>query len=78
MKSTSGRHKESKIWDYFSYDSISDKSRCVVVVRMATDSLAALDVDAGTQFQTCGKLLSVKNPTDLKTHLKTFPKAESG
>jgi len=62
-KPTSGRHKESKIWNYFEYDAVTDKSKCLV----SKDS---------AMMETCFKLLSGKNSTILKTDLKTFHKSQ--
>ena len=54
-----GRKRHSPIWDYFEYDAVSDKSKCLVVE---------------TDNTTCGALIKGKNPTNLKVHLKSSHK----
>jgi hypothetical protein len=61
-----GRHKESPIWNFYHYDASTDKSRCTVIVA----------ADGSSSKRECGRLLSGKNPTNLKVHLKTFHKPE--
>ena len=51
-----GRKRQSPIWDYFEYDSVSDKSKCLVVDDDDTP---------------CPVSLKGKNPTNLKVHLKS-------
>ena len=55
FKIISGRKKESCIWEYFKYNDIVDKSTCQV------DNNSVI----------CGRLISEKNSTNLKTHLKS-------
>jgi hypothetical protein len=55
FKPTSGRKRDSPIWQYFVYDAPTDKSRC-----------SALDSN-GVQ---CTRTMSGKNPTNLATHLR--------
>jgi hypothetical protein len=59
FKPTSGRKRDSPIWQYFVYDAPTDKSRC-----------SALDSN-GVQ---CTRTMSGKNPTNLATHLRTAHK----
>ncbi|KAL3973628.1 Rho guanine nucleotide exchange factor 3/8 [Sarotherodon galilaeus] len=49
------------IWDYFEYDCVLDKSKCLVVER---DKI-------------CGTFLKGKNPTNLKVHLKSSEHAQA-
>ena len=58
FKVTSGRKKESVVWDYFAYDAVLDKSTCNVIV----------DEDSGRK---CGWNIAGKNSTNVKVHLKT-------
>ena len=51
-----GRKRHSPIWDYFEYDSMIDKSKCIV---MSTDG------------NICGMQLKGKNPTNLKVHFRS-------
>lgn len=51
----SGRKKESSVWDYFSYDSTANKSRCTV------------PNDIG---EPCGFLMAGKKTSNLKLHIK--------
>ena len=54
-----GRKRHSPIWDYFEYDSVSDKSKCLVVENNNT---------------ACGAVIKGKNPTNLKVHLRSAHK----
>jgi len=54
-----GRKRHSPIWDFFEYDCVNNKSKCLVV-------------EAGDTM--CGILLKGKNPTNLKVHLKSSHK----
>uniref|UniRef100_A0A3P9J2Q6 DUF659 domain-containing protein n=1 Tax=Oryzias latipes TaxID=8090 RepID=A0A3P9J2Q6_ORYLA len=54
-----GRKRESPIWDFLEYNSVENKSKCLVV-------------EAGDKI--CGTLLKGKNPTNLKVHLKSAHK----
>ncbi|CAI5697249.1 uncharacterized protein LOC109195782 [Oreochromis niloticus] len=58
MSTKVGRKRQSPIWDYFEYDSVLDKSKCLVMER---DKI-------------CGTFLKGKNPTNLKVHLKSLHK----
>ena len=60
-KMLAGRKKDSSVWEFFVYDSSTNKSKC-----KAMDS----------QNKECGIQLSGKNPTNLSSHLKRFPKSE--
>lgn len=62
MRINSGRKKESSVWRYFTYDDVTDKSKCKVE-----------SVKSGKQ---CTVQLSGKNATNLKTHLMRFHKEE--
>lgn len=53
-----GRKQQSPIWDYFEYDCVSDKSKC-------------LAVEGG---KICGQFIKGKNPTNLKVHLRSTHK----
>lgn len=55
-KVAAGRKRHSPIWDYFEYDPLIDKSKCIV---MRTDG------------NICGMQLKGKNPTNLKVHLRS-------
>jgi hypothetical protein len=46
------------VWDHFSYDAVSDKCTCNVIAVEGTDTK-------------CGRKISGKNSTNMKTHLKT-------
>lgn len=48
-----GRKRESTVWNYFDYDKIADISKCRVIV----------------SEKECGKLMSGKNPSNLKKHI---------
>ncbi|KAL3972490.1 A-kinase anchor protein 18 [Sarotherodon galilaeus] len=54
MSAKVGRKRQSPIWDYFEYDCVLDKSKCLVVER---DKI-------------CGTFLKGKNPTNLKLTLR--------
>lgn len=45
----SGRHRESGVWQFYSFDNGTRKSKCTA----------------------CGRLIAGKNPTNLKSHLKS-------
>lgn len=51
-----GRKWQSPIWDFFEYDSETDRSKCIVL-------------EAGHKI--CGTVLRGKNPTNLKVHLRS-------
>ena len=59
MSKLAGRKQESAIWDFFEHDSKTNKSRCIAEVK----------------GKVCGKELSGKNCTNLKTHLSSFHNA---
>ena len=70
----SGRKKESCIWDYFKYDMVSDLTTCMVDVSprmLETADTAQTGNDLPSSK--CGRKLSGKNPTNLKTHLRALP-----
>jgi hypothetical protein len=58
-KPTSGRKRESPIWEHFTYDAAADKCTCII---------------SNSDGKTCGRLLTGKNSTNLVTHLRTFHK----
>ncbi|KAL2085084.1 hypothetical protein ACEWY4_018404 [Coilia grayii] len=51
-----GRKRQSPIWDFFEYNSETDRSKCIVL-------------EAGHNI--CGTVLKGKNPTNLKVHLRS-------
>lgn len=55
-----GRKRDSPVWEYFTYDEQSGKSKCVVC-----------DEKAGNE---CGVLFAGKNSSNLITHLSRFHK----
>ncbi|XP_074539426.1 uncharacterized protein LOC141800652 isoform X1 [Halichoeres trimaculatus] len=58
MAVKAGRKRNSPIWDYFEYDSVCNRSKCLAV--------------KGSKV--CGALLKGKNPTNLKVHLRSSHK----
>ena len=61
-KLLAGRKKDSPVWQFFVYDEVADKSKC-----MAIDPI---------QKKVCGVELSKKNPTNMAGHLKRFHASE--
>jgi hypothetical protein len=57
-----GRKKESRVWDYFSYQPEAGKSKCVVVVPKGDKE--------------CGVILAGKNSTHMLAHLSRMHKQE--
>jgi hypothetical protein len=53
-KITSGRKKDSSVWQYFTYDAVPNKSKCLVE-------------SDGTK---CNRRIAGKNSTNLMNHLK--------
>ena len=58
MAVSTGRKRESLVWDFFDYDSPKAESVCKII----------LQVDG--RDQKCGKIVKGKNPTNLKRHLQ--------
>lgn len=61
-----GRPKSSVIWDYFEYSIEKKSCECIV------------DVESNGKRKRCGILLSGKNTTNLKNHLKAHHAKEFG
>ena len=61
FKPKSGRKVDNAVWAYFMYDVSSDKSRCIANISKDSDD---------TQTHECGQLLSGKNATNLRNHLR--------
>ena len=57
--SKAGRRRQSPIWDFFDYDSEGDASKCLV---------------ENKEGKVCGTKLKGKNPTNLKSHLRSTHK----
>ncbi len=51
MKPTSGRKKESAVWEFFNYDAVKDKSCCLAKCK---------------DNKICGKEIAGKNSTNVK------------
>lgn len=60
-KLLAGRKKDSSVWEFFVYDTSTNKSKC-----KAMDS----------KKNECGIELCGKNPTNLSSHLRRFHKSE--
>jgi len=61
FKPKSGRKVDNAVWAYFMYDAFSDKSGCIANISKDSDD---------TQTRACGQLLSGKNATNLRNHLR--------
>jgi len=61
FKPGSGRKLESGVWQYFIYETATDKSRCCV------NTVAG---DDGEKHE-CGSMLGGKNATNVKSHLRS-------
>ena len=59
-----GRPKKSPVWDYFYYDTSTDKSVCQVV---RSSEASSADAD---ETCVCGHAVAGKFPTNMKNHLK--------
>ena len=55
FKITSGRKRESTVWQHFSHDAVPDKSMCLV---------------STADGKQCGRMIAGKNTTNLMNHLK--------
>jgi hypothetical protein len=53
-----GRKRDSAVWNYFSFDSESNKSKCLVAEKELENS------------PICGRLIGSRKPTNLKMHLE--------
>ena len=60
-----GRPRKSLVWDYFIYDSTSNKSICQV------SSEASSDTEATSSASICGHRINGKFTTNLRSHLKS-------
>ena len=67
---TSGRPRESSVWDYFEFDEVENKSTCIVVVGDGQNQ------PANEPAKTCGIKIAGKYPTNLRKHLEKFHKKE--
>ena len=54
-----GRRRQCPIWDFFEYDSETNKCKCLAEIKTG---------------EICGALLKGKNPTNLKAHLRSTHK----
>ncbi|ESO02816.1 hypothetical protein HELRODRAFT_174239 [Helobdella robusta] len=66
MQKASGRRQESYVWEYFQYDSVTDRSTCLCEISSTSSSQST------SASRVCGKTLKEKNATNLKTHLEYF------
>ena len=60
-KIQSGRKRESAVWNYFMYDAVGNRSKCLVTC-------------SDTDDKPCEKQIAGKNSTNLITHLRTSDK----
>ena len=67
---TSGRPRESSVWDYFEFDEVENKSTCIVVVGDGQNQ------PVNELAKTCGIKIAGKYPTNLRKHLEKFHKKE--
>jgi len=56
IKNGCGRRIESDVWRYFKFDTVANRSSCVI---------------AKEDGEACGKSFKGKNPTNLKSHLQS-------
>ena len=57
-----GRPKSSGVWDYFKYDVNKNQTQCMIVVSTKSNNV-------------CGKVITGRNPTNLKSHMQAFHKS---
>jgi hypothetical protein len=60
-KSLAGRKSDSFVWDYYTFDEATGKSKCQVIV---------------SDDRTCGNLFTGKNTSNLVAHLQRSHKHE--
>ena len=65
---TSGRPRESSVWDYFEFDEVENKSTCIVVVGDGQNQ------PANEPAKTCWIKIAGKYPPNLRKHLEKFHK----
>ena len=70
-KFTSGRKKENSVWDYFSYDKVSNKSTCLVVETTDYEK-GVLGVKSS---KICKAAVKTNFSTNLLNHLKFHHKS---
>lgn len=68
----SGRRKSSPAWEYFVYDSETDKSICQIEVCSTGGDRAGTSSASDSNVKQCGQTVAGKWPTNLKHHLQKY------